>query len=234
MIVEDLKNASGIEVTGDGNVVENMRVSGIYNGNAVITFDCADGVSGTQELTVTAKGLEGYQDNSQSFTVTSTSNMPPSFDPLKDVSTKVGNTVDVPLSGIADGDGAIEQKLAFSVTSSDQAVMADGNFKINYKSDQPYGSISFTPSAAGQDVTVTVTLDDHGAENNTFSRTFMLSAYDQFNNPPTIDPVKKITAFNNSTLSYDIPLTGISAGEGETQDVTVTAVSQNQIPGCRR
>ncbi len=126
--------------------------------------------------------------------------MPPVFDALGNIITKVGNKVDVPLSGIADGDANVEQKLSFTVTSSDQSVVADGDFKINYTSDQPYGDISFTPAAAGQDVTVTVTLNDHGAANNTFSRTFNLSAYDQFNNPPTIDPVQKITAFNNSPL----------------------------------
>ena len=228
VIVEDLQNASEIEVSGAGSIIENMRISGIYNGNAVITFDCAENQSGTQELTVTAKGLEGFQDNTQTFNVTATSNMPPVFDALGNIITKVGNKVDVPLSGIADGDANVEQKLSFTVTSSDQSVVADGDFKINYTSDQPYGDISFTPAAAGQDVTVTVTLNDHGAANNTFSRTFNLSAYDQFNNPPTIDPVQKITAFNKSTFSYDIPLTGISGGEGETQDVAVTVVSTNQ------
>ena len=228
VIVEDLANASAIEVTGGGALVQNLRVSGVYNGNGAITFDCADGLSGTEQLTVTAKGTNGYQDISQTFNLTTTSNMAPMFDALNDMSVKVGTKIDVPLSGIADGDGAIEQKLAFTVTSSDQAVVADGDFAIHYTSDQPYGDFSFTPAAAGQDVTITVTLNDHGSENNTFSRTFNLSAFDEFNNPPTIDPVSKLTAFNNSSITYDIPLTGISGGEGETQDVTISVSSTNQ------
>ncbi len=228
ILVEDIVNASGIEVTGANTIVQNLRVSGIYNGNAAITFDCADGQSGTEDLTVTAKALDGYENNMQTFSVTSVSNMPPAFDALEDVSTKVGTKVELPLSGIADGDATISQKLTFTVSSSDQAVIADGDIKINYKSDQPYGNISFTPAAAGEDVTITVTLDDQGSENNTFSRSFNLSAFDEFNNPPSIDPVSKLTAFNNSTLSFEIPLSGISGGEGETQDVTISVISTDQ------
>jgi len=228
VLVEDLKNANDIEVSGGGTLIQNIRVSGIYNGNAAITFDCADGVSGSEDLSVVAKGTDGYADYAQTFSVNVTSNMPPEFDALKDVSTKVGTKIDVPLSGIADGDATIEQNLAFTVTSSDQSVVADGDFNVNYTSDQPYGDISFTPAAAGQDVTVTVTLDDHGSENNTFSRTFKLSAYDEYNYPPTVEQVAKVTAFNNSSISYDIPLTGITGGEGETQNVAVTVASTNQ------
>ncbi len=228
ILVEDLNNASGIEVSGGGNLLENLRVSGIYNGVAAITFNCTDGQSGTEDMTITAKGLEGFSDNTQTFSITTASNMPPAFDALMDVSTKVGTTVNIPLSGISDGDGSVEQKLAFTITSSDQAVVADGDIVLKYKSDQPYGNISFAPAAAGQDVSITVTLDDHAAENNTFSRTFMLLAFDEFNAPPSIDPVGRVTAFNNSSFAYDIPLSGISGGEGETQDVLVSVTSSNQ------
>ena len=77
-------------------------------------------------------------------------------------------------------------------------------------------------------ITVTVT-DDGGTANggiNTFIRTFTVTVL-PVNDAPTLDAISDPAAILEDAGQQTINLTGISAGGGESQALTVTATSSN-------
>ena len=78
--------------------------------------------------------------------------------------------------------------------------------------------------------TITVTVTDNGGTANggvnTFTRTFVVTVL-SVNNAPTLDPISDPAAILEDAGPQTIDLTGISAGGGESQTLTVTATSSN-------
>ena len=129
------------------------------------------------------------------------------------------------LSGITTGASNEADSLTVTATSSNPALIP--NPTVNYVSPNATGSLSFTPVAnANGSATITVTVNDAQAANNTVTRTFTVTVSD-VNNPPTL------IALNNLTINEDagiqtVALTGIGTGAAnETQTLTLTATSGN-------
>src|SRR6185369_15261956 len=82
------------------------------------------------------------------------------------------------------------------------------------------------PDAAGSAV-ITVRADDHGAQNNLFSRTFTITIV-AANDIPTLNPIGDLTVNENAGPQL-INLSGITAGINENDPLTVTATSSNPV-----
>ncbi len=129
----------------------------------------------------------------------------------------------VNLTGI--GSGAANESQTLSITASSSNTGLIPNPSVTYTSPNATGSLAFTPAAGASGLaTVTVTVNDGGATNSTFSRTFTVSV-GAVNQAPTLDALNNITINQNAGLQ-NVALTGISSGSAsENQTLTVTATS---------
>src|SRR5262249_23030331 len=86
-------------------------------------------------------------------------------------------------------------------------------------------SLTFTPARyAFGNATITVTVNDGQATNNTISRAFVVTV-NAVNQAPTLDTIANRTINENDGL-HTVSLTGINSGaSNELQTLTVTAVS---------
>ena len=110
---------------------------------------------------------------------------------------------------------------------------------ITYTSPNTTGTLTYAPALNTFGLaTITVTVDDHGGTANgsveTVSQSFTVDV-GQVNQAPTLDPItnpNNPTNPNNFTLlenapAVTVPLTGITAGPGQTEFLTVTATVSN-------
>ncbi|MEP5105179.1 MAG: tandem-95 repeat protein, partial [Ekhidna sp.] len=128
------------------------------------------------------------------------------------------------LSGIAAGGGE-SQTLTVTATSDNTALIPNPN--VTYTSADATGSLAYTPvgDQSGTAV-ITVTVDDGQAANNTVSKTFTVTV-DPINDQPTLADIADPAAIDEDATEQTVNLSGISAGGGETQTLTVTATSDN-------
>jgi hypothetical protein len=94
------------------------------------------------------------------------------------------------------------------------------------------GALSYTsaPDSNGT-ATISVTLSDNGSntppqQNTSAAQTFTITV-NPVNDAPTLDPIADPAAILEDTGAQTINLSGISAGGGESQTLTVTATSNN-------
>src|SRR6185295_6266617 len=89
------------------------------------------------------------------------------------------------------------------------------------------GSLAFAPMPnANGTATITVTVNDGGAQNNRSTRSCTVTG-NPVNDPPTLDPLNPLT-MNEDGPAQAINLTGITAGPpNEVQTLVVTASSSN-------
>lgn len=155
-------------------------------------------------------------------------NTPPTLNALSNIiSDSNPGQIDVNLEGITAGIMESGQAITITATSSDVAVIPDPT--ITYSSPDATGTLSFTPATdAFGDVTITVNvMDDGGTANGSIDNidvTFDVTITG--NQPPLIDIIGDETIQVNEVLN--VGMTGISAGTGETQTITVSATSSNQ------
>jgi len=230
LMFKDITNASEITVSGADAYIENVSVSPIvqsaFSNISYVTFDVKDAVEGVGQMTVTAIGGGEYIDNSITFDLNVVTNMAPEIDALGDEELKVGDVSSFTLSGISDGDDNMDQKITFTATSSNQAVVADGDISIDYKQGSPYGMLNIEAISAGS-ADITIELDDNKSSNNTTSIVFTATAYDNLNLAPTINMVDPLIPFADGA-DKSVMLYGISDGNGDTQALTFTVTSKNQ------
>src|SRR5690606_36223882 len=133
-------------------------------------------------------------------------------------------TQTVNLSGISSGAANENQTLTVSATSSNPALIPHPT--VNYSSPNTTGSISFTPAAnASGTATITVTVNDGQAQNNTVSRSFTVTVVDTSNAQPTLNAIGNVTV-NEDAGAQTVNLSGITSGSAsETQTLTVSASS---------
>lgn len=134
----------------------------------------------------------------------------------------------MPLGGISAG-AAETQALTITAQSSNPALIPHPT--VIYTSPANIGSLQFTPvSNASGTAIITVTVQDDGGTANgatdTITRTFQVSVT-TVNDAPTLDAVGDPAAIAEDAAQQTIMLSGISAGPGETQSLTVTALSSN-------
>ena len=148
-------------------------------------------------------------------------------------------TQTINLTGIMDGNNGTESltvTAAVTVTSGTLMIPAP---VINYVSPNTFGSITYTPALNTFGLaTITVTVTNSGTTanggQNSVSQSFNLDV-GAVNLAPTLDP---ITSGNNSTnpnnytllenaAPVTVPLTGITAGPGQNEFLTVSAAVTN-------
>ncbi len=137
-------------------------------------------------------------------------------------------TIDGPqsihLSGISDGDGC-SQNVSVTASVSPAGIISVPN--VNYSSCNANGSLSYSPLSTGTaSVTITVT-DNGGTENggvDTKIVTFDVTVGVPFTNTePTVDQVSNQGVVSLSSAQQSVSLSGISDGDGCTQNVSVVA-----------
>ena len=154
----------------------------------------------------------------------------------------VSQTFEVTVTSVNDP-GSFSGGIAFTGSEDDSAITAtlvftdaiDGDSAPNYtitsessngtaSIDTTTGAWSYTPNAtfSGSDsFRVTVTDDDGHTETQVISLTV-----DAVNDAPTLDILSGVSA-NEDDGEQTVNLTGITAGDGETQPLLITAVSDN-------
>ena len=131
----------------------------------------------------------------------------------------------VSLSGISSGSVSENQTLIVTATSSNPTLIP--NPSVTYTSPNATGSLSFAPTFNNNGTaTISVTVNDGAATNNTITRTFTVTVR-SVNQVPTLDPIANVTINQNSGVQT-VSLSGITSGAAnENQTLTVTASSGN-------
>lgn len=193
-----------------------------------LSFTPVANANGSATITVTVN--DGQTTNntvSQNFTVTvNPVNDAPTLNALSNVGlTENAAAQTVNLSGIGAGAANESQTLSVTATSSNPGLIP--NPTVNYTSPNTTGSLSFTPvTDANGSATITVTVNDGQASNNTITRTFVVSV-SSVNNPPTLNSISDLS-IDEDAGAQSVSLTGIGTGAvNETQPLTVTATSSN-------
>jgi len=193
------------------------------NGTGSIRFTPVALAFGT--ATVTVQVNDGGTSNNivtRSFTVTvNPVNQPPTLDALANVSLNEGAGLQtVNLSGIGSGATNEAQTLIVTASSSNPALIP--NPTVTYTSPNATGRITYTPVAgSGGSATITVTVNDGAANNNTTTRTFTISV----NRTPVIATI----ADQSITVGSVLPPISVSISDSETaaSSLTLSAVSDN-------
>jgi hypothetical protein len=207
-----------------------------------LTFTPLTNQSGNATITVlvTDGGLDGNlgtsNDNASKTTVfqitVNAVNDDPTIDALSDLTVNEDAPLQtVALSGISAGGGE-SQPLAVTVSSSNTALIAQPI--LSYASPDSTGALEFTPVAnLSGTATITVSVTDGGLDANlatTDDNAVTTESFDievsAINDPPTIDPVADVTVTEDSA-TFTVDLTGITAGLGETQPLSITLENDN-------
>lgn len=201
--------------------------------SGTLSFTPALYASGQAIITVTAD--DGQPTNnvfSRSFRVTVNKvNQPPTIDlPSNLVLTPNSGPQSVTLTGISSGSPNESDALIVTASTSNPSLVT--NLLVSYASPQTTGLLRFglVKNAAGK-ATITVAVSDGHAQNGTTSKTLNLTVETQItpgstNLPPTLDPIPNL-ALQEEDPAQTIYLTGITAGPGERQTLTITATSSN-------
>ncbi|WP_425615740.1 Ig-like domain-containing protein [Anatilimnocola sp. NA78] len=208
---------------------------------AVLSYAPVANKSGSAKITVTVRdaGLDGIAGNgddatfSQHFDVTvNPVNDAPTLIAISDVTiAEDATTQAVALSGITAG--ALETQTLSLTVVSDNTDLIPTPTLLPYTSPSSTASLQFTPAANKSGTAkITVTVHDAGldgiagnGDDGTFSQHFMVNVTPA-NDLPTLDSIAPLT-IDEDALAQTINLSGITAGGGESQNLTVTAVSDN-------
>ncbi len=193
-----------------------------------LSFAPAANSNGTAVITVTVNDGHAVSNSfSRTFTVTVNAvNDAPTLNPLTDVTLNEDAAAQtVVLGGISTGAPNENQTLVVTAVSSNPGLIP--NPAISYTSPAASGSLSFTPAAnASGTATITVTVNDSQAANNTVVRTFAVTV-NPVNDAPTLNPVANVNIPENAG-QQTVNLTGIGTGASdEAQPLTITATSSN-------
>ena len=225
--INDVETPQSLSVTGrssnvalipDGNIV----LGGTGTNRTVRVTPAAD-ASGSATITLTVD--DGNSNRTTQFTVNvSPVNDPPTLGdiPTLNIVEDAGPQV-ITLSGVTPG-AANETSDVLTIT----AISSVPGLIPNSSASNSGGvwRLPVNPVAnANGTANITVTVNDGKPTNNTVSKTFTVNV-EAANDPPTLNVI------GNLTLSEDAPLqtvnlAGIGAGPGESQTLTVTAVSSN-------
>ncbi|MBN2092961.1 T9SS type A sorting domain-containing protein [candidate division KSB1 bacterium] len=224
--VLDLFNTRNIVLQGGENLISNINISPVVNNLATISFDCQKDVVGQGNLLMTAQGGTGFADNQITVPISIEANAPPKIDPIKNQTVPVGVEQVLTLTGISDGDAAIEQPLLITATSDAPLALPDSNIAIIYEAGSTKALLKYTTQKARNDIHLTITLNDQEPAQNLTQMTFTINTFEGFNNPPTLDKVKDQDVILGAK-SYLLKLTGITDGDSGLQTLSFSAKSSN-------
>jgi hypothetical protein len=204
------------------------------NSTGTLTFTPAANAFGTATITVTVKDDGGTQNGGDDttqvqFTVTVNHvNVAPTINtPANLTINENAGQQTVNLTGITAGD---DETQTLTVTASSNNSGLTGTLNVNYTSPNSTGTLIFTPTANTFGMaTITVTVKDDGGTQNGGHDTTQVQftvTVNQVNQAPTIDTPSNVT-INENAGQQTVNLTGITAGDDESQTLTVTASSNN-------
>jgi hypothetical protein len=192
--------------------------------------------SGTTTITIKVKddggtASTGIDTITRTFTINVTAvNDPPALDPIANPTPILENAgqQSINLNNISAGPSET-QVIAITATSDNPTLIP--NPSVNYTSPFIAGSLTYTPSADRFGTAhITVTVKDNGGTTHngidTITRTFAV-VVSQINDPPTLDAIDDPTPIGQDSDQQTVQLTGVSAGPFETQQLSVTASSDN-------
>lgn len=176
-------------------------------------------------LTVPVSVNDGIN-NSALFNLTITVNSvndPPYFDviPDQEVMENSGEH-EITITNISKGPFEETQLVVFFASSADTKIISDP--VIEYNGSAPTALLKYTvlPDASGT-VTITVRAVDNAASPATYTSTFRVTVVD-INAAPTLDDIADVKVPEDTPV-ITIPLTGITAGVGESQPLTVSVTA---------
>lgn len=231
IVVPEIANTDHLEISSS-SLLNNIQIdpvayeARVENGKPAtygysrIRFNL-NGSAGSEQLTLTAVGKTGFENNQVRFNVIVSNNAPPTISSLNGMVVKTGTEYSVKLSGISDGDRDIEQTVVLRAYSDNPTVT--GNLQTLYTSGNRSGWLKFTPQTAG---TAHISVFAIDSENDSTGVTFEVKSYTSLNNPPTIENISNFSVLNNAGMQV-LKLHGISDGDNNTQTLTITAVSSN-------
>ena len=205
----------------------------------MLSFTPVANASGTAVITVTAQDNGGTANGginsiSQSFTVVVTPiNQAPTLNPIANPAPIFENTTalqTIGLTGITAGGNDL-QNLTVSVLSNSNTTLLP-NIAISYQSPNTTGTLSYVPAAfATGTATITVLVMDSGGTAgggiNTTTQTFTVTVL-PINQAPTLNPIASPAPILENTVTPQVVnLSGITAGVGESQILTITAATSN-------
>jgi hypothetical protein len=193
-----------------------------------LSFTPAAGSSGSSTILVTVN--DGGASNNiitRTFTVTvnAVNAAPTLAQPAVIIIDENSGLQTVNLTGISSGATNESQTLTVTATSGNTNLIPSPT--ITYTSPATTGTLTFTPVRTNFGTcTITVTVNDGGASNNTVSKSFTVTVV-PVNQTPTLSPLSDLSIKENSGLQT-ISLAGISSGAtNESQTLTVTATTSN-------
>jgi hypothetical protein len=212
------------------------------NPTGSISFQPTINIAGQTTITVsiTDAGLDGdiatVTDNgvtSTSFVVTiNDTNAAPTIDSISNVTTvEDGATQQISLAGISAG---ANEAQPLQITTSSNNITLIAAPLVTYISNQTTGVITFIPLAnQSGTATISVQITDGGLDENlstpndnaSKTTTFQITVT-AVNDDPTIHALGDLTINEDATLQT-VALSGISAGENESQPIAVTVSSNN-------
>lgn len=132
----------------------------------------------------------------------------------------------VTITGISKGPFEGTQQLSFVSTSSNVALIPNPVIQYNGTAGTALLSYSVNPGMSGV-VTITIVAIDNGSNiapnQNSYSSTFQIEVL-EINTAPTIDAIKDMM-LPEDAAQQNVVLTGISAGPGETQTLSLSISS---------
>ena len=151
----------------------------------------------------------------------------PSFAPIPNQSIVENSPAgSVTITDISKGPMEDHQQLTFVAKSSNTAVIADPVIQYNGTGSTAVLSYVVKPNASGV-VTLTVVAIDNGSNTppnqNSYSSSFQVQVV-EINAAPTLDAISNINVMEDAE-QQNITLSGISAGPGETQSVTISVTT---------
>ncbi|YCM45717.1 tandem-95 repeat protein [Verrucomicrobiaceae bacterium 227] len=186
-----------------------------------------NGASGTATVSVTLSddataGGATLTSAAQTFEVIVAANLPPSITAIGNQTIDEDGVTGVLGFTVADAETA-PAALVVSVASSNPALLPTGNIVIGGSGTSR--SVMATPVADQfGSSTITVTVTDH--EHQSASTSFLLTV-NSVNDLPTLAAIANPAAIDEDSAAQTVNLTGITPGGGETQSLTVTAVSSD-------
>lgn len=240
--IVDLAHSLLVTAEGGAGSLDHLSVSAVSGGQAVISFDCVPDFIGRDTLLITAHGSEGFDNNTILAPIFIQDNAAPTLDPLHDLTVQVGDTVRIALTGISDGDKSVEQPVQITVACDQSLAFPDDAFTIRHAPAASSAELIMTARTPAQKALVTLTCNDGFQRNNLTQRSFLVDAYQEYNQPPTLDPiVNQFVYLQQGRCS--VKLTGISDGDDGSQtlsfhlassDTTIVPIQQlmlNHISG---
>ncbi len=231
IVVSDLSaNITGVEVTtGDAGLLPQENIAVMQEGEiAYITYTPTADTTGV--FPVTFEVTDGTLTKPQTFLVTINDNNAPGATPPMDQELKAGESYEITLRNIDDGNPEASQDVRISVISDNTDVLPNPTIQSEsgdtiFTQSERNGIITLNPSTPGQAEVTVILTDGEGDQEITSEVSFIVNVFQELNEPPTINPVLPQQILVNE-LSV-INLTGISDGGDGSESLTISVTSSD-------